>query len=131
MEKNNCPLESWEQEQVFIWRDKNKEQYPILALMHSSGNGIRLSQGTAVKAKKQGLTKGIPDIFLPVPTQTKHGDCYGLFIELKRADKSKSIISPEQKIILAALNNQGYKAVVCYGHKEVINAIKEYLCIYE
>ena len=86
------------------------------------------------KKKKQGLTKGIPDIFLPVPIALdNHGFdmYYGLFIELKRADKSKSIISPEQKIILAALNNQGYKAVVCYGHKEVINAIKEYLCIYE
>ena len=97
--------------------------------MHSSGNGLRLTPGTAVKAKKQGLTKGIPDIFLPAPTTTKHGDCYGLFIELKRADKSKSIISPEQKIILAALKNQGYKAIVCYGHMEAIQEIKKYLGI--
>lgn len=127
--KKTCPLESWEQEQVFTWRDKMKQQYPILALMHSSGNGLRLTPGTAVKAKKQGLTKGIPDIFLPVAMSIDGEDYYGLFIELKRADKSKSIISPEQKIILAALNNQGYKAVVCYGHMEAINAIKEYLNI--
>ena len=132
MKKNNCPLESWEQEQIFAWRDKMKQQYPILALMHSSGNGLRLTPGTAVKAKKQGLTKGIPDIFLPTPIALdNHGFdmCYGLFIELKRADKSKSIISPEQKIILAALNNQGYKAIVCYGHKDAIQEIKNYLGI--
>lgn len=130
--KTKRPLESWEHEQIFLWRDKMKEQYPILALMHSSGNGLRLTPGTAVKAKKQGLTKGIPDIFLPAPIALdNHGFdmCYGLFIELKRADKSKSIISPEQKIFMAALENQGYKCVVCYGADEAIETIKEYLGI--
>ena len=127
--KNNCPLEAWEQEQVFLWRDKMKQQYPILALMHSSGNGLRLTPGTAVKAKKQGLTKGIPDIFLPAPTTTEHGDCYGLFIELKRKTGGK--VSPEQIIMLKALNAQGFLAVVCYGADEAIETIKDYLNIKE
>lgn len=129
MTKIKAPLESWEQEQIFDWREENKHKYPEIALLHASLNGIRLSPGPASKAKKQGMTPGVPDIFLPIPMQTKHGDCHGLFIELKRISGSK--ISPEQKIFMAALEDQGYMCQVCYGHIEAIKTIKNYLEIKE
>ena len=120
---NRVPLEAFEQELIFKWRDENKIKYPELALLHSSGNGLRLTPGQAVKTKKQGLTKGVPDIMLPVPKNNYHG----LFIELKRIKGGK--VSPEQKIVIAALENQGYKAIVCHGHQEAIETIKKYLGI--
>lgn len=134
MVKIKAPLESWEQEQIFKWRDENMHKYPELALLHSSGNGLRLTPGQAVKSKKQGLTAGVPDIFLPV---SKVFDCpqkgfivyHGLFIELKRIKGSK--ISPEQTVFMAALENQGYMCRVCYGADEAIETIKQYLNIKE
>ena len=120
---NRVPLEAFEQELIFKWRDQNKIKYPDLALLHSSGNGLRLTPGQATKAKKQGLTKGLPDIFLPVPKN----NYYGLFIELKRIKGGK--VSPEQEMFIKALEKQGYKAKVCHGHQESIEIIKEYLGI--
>ena len=122
--KTKRPLESWEQEQVIRWKNRNKKEYPILELLHCSLNGVRLTPGQAVKCKNQGMVKGIPDLFLPVPSEGYHG----LFIEMKRRGGT---ISPEQKIVIAALENQGYKTVVCYGHIDAIKTIKKYLGIEE
>lgn len=129
MAKNKTPLEIHEQEKFFSWINENKKKYPELALAHCSLNGVKLSPGAAVKAKKQGMVAGVPDIFLPISTITKHGDCYGLFIELKRIKGSK--VSPEQKLFMAALEDQGYKCSVCYGADEAIETIKQYLNIKE
>lgn len=130
MKKNNCPLESEEQEKVFSWVNTNKKKYPELALAHASLNGVKLSPGAAVKAKKQGMVSGIPDLFLPISEPLDGRIKYphhGLFIELKR--KSGGKVSAEQMIMLDALNSQGFLAVVCYGADEAIETIKNYLGI--
>lgn len=129
MKKNNYPLESEEQEKVFSWVNSNKKKYPELALCHASLNGVKLSPGAAVKAKKQGMVAGVPDILLPIkePNDMTLTPYSGLFIEMKR--QKKSIISSEQKIFMAALENQGYKCQVCYGADEAIQTIKDYLGI--
>ena len=110
-----------EQEKVFQWAAVAKGKYPCLSLLQGSLNGIRLPIGAAVKAKRAGLKKGFPDISLPVPRNGAHG----LFIELKK--EKGGTVSPEQKIILAALNEAGNLAVVCRGAEEAITAIKLYL----
>lgn len=129
MAKNKIPLESHEQEKVFSWINANKKKYPELALAHASLNGVKLSPGAAIKAKKQGMVAGVPDIFLPVAMSIEREDYYGLFIELKRIKGSK--VSPEQKLFMAVLENQGYKCSVCYGADEAIETIKQYLNIKE
>lgn len=130
---SKIPLESEEQEKVFSWINANKKKYPELALCHSSLNGVKLSPGAAVKAKKQGMVAGVPDILLPVPRDASqgiyHSDYYGLFIELKRVKGSK--VSVEQKLFIAALEDQGYMCKVCYGANEAIETIKNYLNIKE
>lgn len=128
MAKNKTPLESEEQEKIFSWANKNKSKYPELALLHSSLNGVKLSPGAAVKAKKQGMVKGVPDIFLPI-TKVEGEFCAGLFIELKRISGSK--ISTEQKAFIECLRFQGFQCNVCYGADEAIEAIKDYLNIKE
>lgn len=121
--KNNSPLEAWEQEQVFIWAMANQIKYPDLQLLNSSMSGIRLRPGQRMKAKRQGMPKGYPDIFLPVGS----GCFYGLFIELKRVKGGTA--SPDQKGWLKRLNAEGYLAVVTKGHIEAIQTIKNYLGI--
>lgn len=96
-------------------------------------NGVKLSPGAAVKAKRQGMVKGVPDLFLPIPRDSSQGihfaDYFGLFIELKRKIGGK--VSPEQKMFMAALEDQGYMCKVCYGADDAIETIKKYLNIKE
>lgn len=121
--KNTSPLEAWEQEQIFIWRQCNQNKYPDLELLNGSMSGVRLMPGQRLKAKRQGMPKGFPDLFLPVRNKTHSG----LFCELKRL--RGSIVSPEQKWWLKRLNEQGFLAVVARGHEEAIGIIKSYLGI--
>ena len=71
--------------------------------------------------KRQGMRPGVPDISLPVKTE-QYG---GLFIELKKEVGGK--VSDPQKDWIKFLNEQGYRAVVCYGWINAVTEIKNYL----
>ena len=125
-------IESEEQAALFRWADMKVQigEYRELALLNGSLNGVKLTIGQAVKAKKQGMKKGFPDIFLPVP----RGNYHGLFIELKikpyRNDKDRWVypkVSEEQKWWLNELTEQGYLAMICKGFDMAQNAILGYL----
>lgn len=109
-----------EQVLVFRWVEYNSRKYPQLKYLYSNLNGVRLPIGLAVKCKASGLKKGVPDLTLDY----NNGNYTGLHIELKIKGGR---VSPEQKDFLAFLEKQGRKAVVCYGHKETIKVIEEYL----
>lgn len=115
------PTELQEQIAVFNWVNLMTRKYPMLKYMNASLNGVRLTIGQATLAKKSGMVKGYPDIFLPVRNETYNG----LFIELKRV--KNGVVSPEQKDFISFLNSQGYLAVVCKGSQEAIEAIQTYL----
>lgn len=106
---------------------------PIGLYLVASQNGAKLPRfktahgfysPQANKLIAEGLKKGFPDLQLLIPA----GSYHGLFIELKRAKKSLSKISKEQKEWIERLNKQGYQAKVCYGADEAIETIKGYLC---
>lgn len=86
-------------------------------------NERKCSAAVAHSLARQGLRKGFPDNFIAVANKTRHG----LFIELKRAKKNLSKKSPEQREWIERLNEQGYKAVFCYGAEEAKRVILEYL----
>ena len=118
-----------EQVRVFEWAKVYEKKYPCLKYLNASQNGLMANtKAMAVRAKKSGLKKGYPDLFLPYP---KHDKYYsGLFIELKRnlfLKEKKVYPSKEQREWLNYLNSVGYKAIVCYGADQAIQAIKEYL----
>lgn len=115
------PTELQEQIAIFQWVELMKGKYPMLKYMNSSLNGVRLTIGQASLAKKSGMVKGYPDIFLPYNNGTHNG----LFIELKRI--KGGVVSAEQKDFITFLNAQGYLAVVCKGSQDAINEIKTYL----
>lgn len=119
--KKLFPTELQEQIAVFSWANTQLDKYPLLRYMNASLNGVRLTIGQATIAKRSGLLKGYPDIFLPL----RNKEYSGLFIELKRV--KGGVVSPEQKDFLSFLNSQGFKAVVCRGSKEAIETIECYL----
>ena len=105
---------------VFGWAKLNERKYPGLELLNGSLNGVRLNIGQARKAKLAGMKKGYPDMFLPVA----RGGYHGLYIELK---VKKNHCTPEQRAWLRALEDQGYKAVMCRGSGMAIEVIQDYM----
>lgn len=126
----SLPERSEYQEQVaiFEWAEIAKSELPELDFLIGSLNGIRLSIGSAVKAKRAGLKRGYPDIALDVPRSRNLGQdssfWHGLRIELKT---KKGTISPEQATWIANLQRNGYRAVVCRSAGEAISEITSYL----
>ena len=119
--------ESDHQADLFAWARSPfvLKKYPMLELMFAIHNGLRLSIGQAVKAKRTGSVRGVPDLFLAYPKGNSSIIAYaGLFIEMK---KEGGKLSPEQKDKIAKLTAVGYKCVVCYSAIEAIREIEEYL----
>jgi hypothetical protein len=93
-----------------------RTQYPDVRIM-AVPNGMR-AKGirTAVKAKKEGMSAGFPDLFIPA---------WQLFIEMKRTKGGK--VSPEQKDWLRYLQECGYTCYVANGAKEAITLVRQFL----
>lgn len=116
-----------EQVAVIAWAEAMRGAYPELGMLfaipnfagHMGGAVARLRAGA--RAKREGRKKGVPDLMLPVARHGKHG----LFIEMKRTKGGAS--SAEQRAWIAALTEQGYKAVVCKGAEAAITTLREYL----
>lgn len=72
------------------------------------------------KLKHEGLKRGVPDLFIPIPTNKYHG----MFIEMKTKSGKTSI---HQKQWLEKLNMNNYYACVCYSADEAICKLKFYL----
>lgn len=115
------PTEEQEQAYIFQWCMLMEKQYPELRLLYHCPNGSLRDKVVALKLKRQGVKKGVPDLFLPVA----RGGFHGLFIELKR--KKGGTVSPEQKQWLADLEAEHYRAVVCHGGEEACEVLYKYL----
>lgn len=113
-----------EQTALFTWAGIEARRDPRLKLLNSSQNGLPASSiQAAARAKKAGMKRGFPDLFLPVAS----GHYHGLMIELKRVGGTPGDTSPDQAWWLEQLNAQGYQATVAYGWQEGVAVIQEYL----
>ena len=129
----NPPIEEVEQQKLVQWlRAKKIAHVAPMNENQSSFTDRKVTILVEAKAKSMGKQKGYPDLIIDEPNKYYHG----LRIELKRARKrlksgktsvSHTKVSPEQKEWLQRLNNKGYYAVVCYGAKEAIEVIEEYM----
>lgn len=103
---------------------------PSLRLLHAipnggaRGNDSRTNMIRGAMLKAEGVRKGVPDIFLPVPKQKYHG----LYIEMKVSDRSKGRPSQEQLDFIKEVEMLGYKCHICYGAEEAKQAIYDYYC---
>jgi hypothetical protein len=122
--KSRVPSEASEQEALFAWARMAARKDARLDLLFAVPNGIRTASiSEAVKAKRTGCKRGVPDMCLPVASQGRHG----LFVELKRRNGTASDVSDPQQDWLGRLDAQGYRAVVCYGWEQARIEIERYL----
>lgn len=75
------------------------------------------------KLKSEGYTVGVADLQIAIPNR----GFFGMFIEMKKADGKESDVKPEQVAFIEAMRGQGYCAIVCYGAKDAIKMIDEYM----
>jgi hypothetical protein len=111
--QNQYALTSW-------WAIKHKSyKLPEFSLFAVPNGGARNAVTGAI-LKREGVRKGVPDLFLAVPNETYHG----LFIEMKA---TKGVISKDQQAFIDHANAQKYKAVICYDWQSASDLIVNYL----
>jgi len=122
--RNN--LEDQYQEQVFSWAAMNEAREPRLKFLFHVPNGGHRHPSVALKLKRQGVKRGVPDIFLPVKVQYfDPGNTFsGLWIEMK-AGKNKP--SADQMAWINFLRKEGYRVCICWTPEEAIREIEAYL----
>ena len=118
----SAPLEHDEQVELFEWANAAQGEHPELCMLFAIPNGGARHPAVAAQLKAEGVKAGVPDIFLAVA----RGRWHGLFVELKRADRSNHATSA-QRAWMEMLRRYGYSAIVCYGATDAINAIMGYL----
>lgn len=112
--------ESKMQQQIIKWARACEFIYPELKLLHSIPNGAAVSANNRKRLVSEGLLKGIPDMFLPVPRGTFHG----FYIELKT---EKGRLSTDQKVVIEMLKRQGFKVEIIKDFHDAVNQIENYL----
>lgn len=126
--KSICPLEHDEQVRVIEWADiQPYDGGRVGDYLWAVPNGGKRNRVTAALLKAEGVRAGVPDLQLGIPC----GGYHGLFIEMKRARRSLTTVSRDQRLWHARLNEQGYCVVVCYGADEAIKVIQNYLKLNE
>ena len=91
------------------------------AMLFAIPNGGDRNILVAAKLKKEGVRRGVPDMFLALP----RGGWHGLFIEMKR--RRGGTVSAEQKAYIAELRAAGYIAEVCRGCDDAFAVFAAYL----
>jgi hypothetical protein len=96
-------------------------QYPwARKVTFSIPNGGKRSYSYGARLKREGMTKGALDLIMCVAREGH----YGVGIEFKRKGGK---LRPEQKEMIAALEEQGYKAVIWDDLQRAMEETREYL----
>lgn len=115
MAVNNTPKEEVEQIKFCTWlTNSNIAHYAI-------PNGGYRHMVEAVKLKRSGVQRGVPDLCIPIP----RGKYHGLYIEMKR--QKGGVLSDGQLYWLTLLRDQGYFAEIANGYEEGRCIVERYL----
>lgn len=108
-----CALINW-------WALQHKlYKLPEFSLFAVPNGGARTA-ATGAKLKREGVRRGIPDLFLSVPNSKYHG----MFIELKTGLNKETV---EQKAFLDYAESQSYIACVSHSWEDAKYKIEHYL----
>ncbi|HEC1649717.1 VRR-NUC domain-containing protein [Yersinia enterocolitica] len=112
--------ETEEQAALIEWADKTVIDGICIGdyLIHIPNEGKR-GPKAARDAKRLGLRKGVPDLFLALP----RGGYAGLWIEMK-SEKGKA--SVEQNQWIAKLCDVGYQVEICFCYDSAKEMIERY-----
>ena len=109
---NNTPTETQEQTGFLIWFH---QKFPNVLIYHVP-NGEKRAMSVAVRLKKLGVVRGIPDLVIPA---------WRVYLEMKRA--KGGAVSPEQKEVMEYLTRHGYTCIVGYGATDASVKILKFL----
>lgn len=111
MDKRIIPTEQAEHLKLISWLNIKRLKF------NHTANERKTTPRQGAELKRLGVKKGFPDISVYLGDKV-------LFIELKRAVKSKSKVSKEQSEWIEFLNALPYaRAKICYGADEAIRFI--------
>lgn len=111
-----------EADEQYVVGEYLRLKYPNV-LWTIAPQGMKLPIGVAVKMKRLGYKSGTPDILIFQPNHKYHG----LFIEMKREKTGR--LSSAQIDFINKAERLGYKTAVCWGSREAIIAIDNYMSI--
>lgn len=103
MTANLTPSEHFEQREFVSWFRKTYPDVRIFAIPNGGYRGM----AAAAKLKVEGVSPGVPDLFIPA---------WKLWIEMKRIKGGQ--VSAEQKEWIKYLQSVGYCVKVCKGAEE-------------
>lgn len=106
------PTEHCEQVNFVNWFEY---QYPKVKLM-AIPNGEKRHISVAKRLKKEGVRKGVPDLFIPE---------WRVWIEMKRIKGGR--LSSDQKEWLDYLADCEYTVFVCKGFEDAKNCIQQFV----
>jgi hypothetical protein len=112
------PTESRIQSQCVVWFKNTYRQQRDL-FYQIKNDGLKKKR-TAVLDTGMGLTAGIPDTFLAIPTQTHAG----LYVEFKTPEGK---LSQEQRRVIPQLEAQGYRVEIVRTLEQFQVLVREYL----
>lgn len=96
-------------------------QWPkLFPFLFAIPNGGRREIKEAMRLKKAGVKRGIPDLFLAYPMMRFHG----MFIEMK---SKKGQLSPEQKEYHRIFKDHDFHVVTCRSSLDALYESKRYL----
>jgi len=101
-----------EQREFVSWFRKNYPGVMIFAIP----NGGKRGKSEAMRLKCEGVTPGVPDLFIPA---------WRLWIEMKT--EKGGIVSPDQVEMMGYLDGVGYKTMVCYGRDAAVNSVLSFV----
>ena len=99
-----------EQRELVRWFRQTYKDVLIFAIP----NGGARSPATASRLKAEGVTKGVPDLFIPG---------WELWIEMKRSKGGS--LSPDQNLMHLYLRGVGYQVIVAKGFEDARQQIEE------
>lgn len=98
-----------------------EHEWPELRFFAHWPNGGHRSRRTAAQLKAEGVRRGPPDYWFPVP----RGGYVGLVIELKRLEGCRP--TKEQRDWLTELSANGWQTAVAHGWEQAFAVLKDYL----
>lgn len=113
---DRIPTEHEEQRQVVMWF---RQTYRPMRIFAIPNGGLR-SKAVAAKLKVEGVTPGVPDLFIPA---------LKLWVEMKRVKGGR--LSPEQKDWINYLASVGYVCFICSGAEDAKIQISDYIKDYK
>jgi hypothetical protein len=119
----NYPLEKDECKMFVDWLNIKGLKFALIAQETYSQ-----SWGMKMKNKRLGGHPGLPDYMVVIPPRDDCATSNLAFVEMKRAKKSLSKVSKEQKAWQAALNDcLGVEVCIAYGAQEAKEFIESLL----